>query len=324
MAPPINPATGIPPAVTVKDEADFAVTPADVTVIVPLVAVAGTVTASDVAVAAVTVAVVPLNLTTLFPAVASKFTPLMVTAVPAMPRSGVKLCMAGAVPTVGVMVKVLAEIAVPPGVVTVIFPLVASGTVTVSTDAIEAVAGTADVAVTSAGVPLKVTMLFAGVKSKLVPLIVAVDPTAPLEGELVIVGAVAPPLVVSINFVADVALPPDVATLIAPFFIPAGTITTSDVEVADATTAGTLLANLTALFAALVSKLVPLMVIADPTDCQAGENPEIVGAVEITCFETESVETVLVNAGLPPHALKSNSMENKVTYNAALFFILSS
>lgn len=128
------------PLVTVKLSEEFAVIPAVVavagvvTVIGPLVTPGGTITASDVPVASTDEAATieaPLNLTMLFAAMGSKFVPLMVTPVPAAPLNGEKLVIVGVVPAVGVMLKVWAEIAVPPGVVTVIFPLEALGTVTV-------------------------------------------------------------------------------------------------------------------------------------------------------------------------------------------------
>jgi hypothetical protein len=57
---------------------------------VPLVAVAGTVTVSDVDVALVTLAVTPLNLTMLLAAVALKLVPVMVTVDPKAPEVGMK------------------------------------------------------------------------------------------------------------------------------------------------------------------------------------------------------------------------------------------
>jgi hypothetical protein len=55
----------------------------------------GTVTASELEVAAVTAAVVPSNFTTSLDAVAEKFAPLMVTEVPTAPDVGEKLEMPG-------------------------------------------------------------------------------------------------------------------------------------------------------------------------------------------------------------------------------------
>ena len=64
-----------------------------------------------------------LNLTAVAPV---KFVPLIVTLVPAGPLAGVKLVIVGALDTV----KLLALVAVPPGVVTLIGPVVApAGTV---------------------------------------------------------------------------------------------------------------------------------------------------------------------------------------------------
>lgn len=271
IPPPIKPATGTMPSVTVKLVDDFAVIPAFVTVIGPLATPVGAVTTSEVAVADVTTAGVPKNLTSLFAAIASKFVPLIVTTVPTPPLSGVKLVTAGSVPGIGMTINVWDETAFPPGVVTVIFPLVALGTVTVSNVVVACV--------TTAGVPLNETKFRPGTASKLVPPIVTVEPTIPLAGELVIEGAWASAVVLTTKDVGDVALPPAVATVISPpLSVPAGTMTTSEVDVAEATTAGRLLEKRTELFAATVSKFVPLMVIAEPTVCQDGENPLIVGA----------------------------------------------
>jgi hypothetical protein len=56
----------------------------------------GTVVVSEVAVAAVTVAVVPLNLTILLTVVVEKLLPVMVTVVPTVPLAGLKLLITGA------------------------------------------------------------------------------------------------------------------------------------------------------------------------------------------------------------------------------------
>ena len=79
------------------------------------------------------------------------------------------------VPPAVVTVKVPVDVAVPPAVVTVTVPVVAPvGTVAVIVVAVELV--------TVAWVPLNVTVLFAGVVSKLVPVIVTTVPTAPELG----------------------------------------------------------------------------------------------------------------------------------------------
>jgi hypothetical protein len=81
--------------VTVKFVTLVAVIPATVTVIVPVVAPAGTEVEILVAVLAVTTAVVPLNLTMLLAGVGSKFVPVIVTVVPMGPFPGVNEVMVG-------------------------------------------------------------------------------------------------------------------------------------------------------------------------------------------------------------------------------------
>ena len=71
----------------------------------------------------VKVALAPLNVTAVAPV---KLVPLMVTLLPTGPLAGVKLVTVGGLITV----KLLALVAVPPGVVTLIVPVVApAGTV---------------------------------------------------------------------------------------------------------------------------------------------------------------------------------------------------
>jgi hypothetical protein len=66
----------------------------------------------------------PLNVTAVAPV---KFVPLIVTLVPTGPLAGVKLAIIGAL---AVTVKLLALVAIPPGVVTLTGPVVApAGTV---------------------------------------------------------------------------------------------------------------------------------------------------------------------------------------------------
>ena len=64
-------------------------------------------------------ALVPLNVTAVAPV---KFVPLIVTLAPTAPLAGVKLVIVGALADT---VKVLALVAVPPGVVTLSVPVVA-------------------------------------------------------------------------------------------------------------------------------------------------------------------------------------------------------
>jgi hypothetical protein len=98
--------------------------PSDVvTLIGPLEAPAGTVAVMAIAEFTVKLALVPLNSTDVAPV---KFVPLIVTLVPAGPLPGAKLLIVGGFTTV----KLLALLAVPPAVVTLIGPLEApAGTV---------------------------------------------------------------------------------------------------------------------------------------------------------------------------------------------------
>ena len=120
-------------------------------------------------------ALVPLNRTSEAPV---KFVPVIVTLVVTGPLAGVKLVIVGGL---AVTVKLLALVAVPPGVVTLIWPLVAPlGTVA----AIEVAEFTVKL---TAFAPLNVTAV---VPMKAVPLIVTMVPTGPFGGvKLVIVGA---------------------------------------------------------------------------------------------------------------------------------------
>lgn len=80
--------------ITVKLLLEVAVAVPTVTVIGPVFAPGGTVTASVAAVAAVTVAAVPLSFTESDPGVELKFWPWIVTVVPTLPACGVKFRMA--------------------------------------------------------------------------------------------------------------------------------------------------------------------------------------------------------------------------------------
>src|SRR6266478_49866 len=104
--------------ITVKLPALVAVPPGVVTLIVPVVGPAGTVAWIEVAELTVKVALTPLNATAVVPV---KLVPLMVTLVPTGPLAGVKPVMVGGLITV----KLPGLVAVPPGVVTLIVPVVA-------------------------------------------------------------------------------------------------------------------------------------------------------------------------------------------------------
>src|SRR6266850_1379408 len=237
--------------ITVKLPALVAVPPGVVTLIVPVVAPVGTVARIEVAELTVKVALAPLKATRVVPL---KLVPLMVTLVPTGPLAGVKLVIVGGLITV----KLPALVAVPPGVVTLIVPVVALvGTV--------ARMDVAELTVKVALTPLKATPL---VPVKLVPLMVTLVPTGPLAGvKPVIAGglitvklpallAVPPGVVtlmvtlvptgplagvkpvivgglITVKLPALVAVPPGVVTLIVPVVAPAGTV--AWIEVAELT-----------------------------------------------------------------------------------------
>jgi hypothetical protein len=136
-----------------------------------------------------------------------KFVPLMLTVLPTGPLVGLKLVIVGGF----TMVKLVALVAVPPGVVTLSGPVVApAGTV--------AWIAVLDVTVKVAAVPLNRT---AEAPVKFVPLIVTLAPVGPLVGvKLAIVGALA----LTVKLVALVAVPPGVVTLTGPVVAPVGTV----------------------------------------------------------------------------------------------------
>jgi DNA-binding transcriptional regulator YdaS (Cro superfamily) len=139
--------------------------------------------------------------------------PLIVTLVPTGPFAGVKLAIVGAA------MKLVALVAVPPGVVTrsgpVVTPAGAVACITVSEVTVKVAALT----------PLNVTAV---APVKLVPLIVTTVPAGPLAGvKLAIVDATA-------KVLALVAVPPAVVTRSGPVVAPLGTvacITVSEVTV---------------------------------------------------------------------------------------------
>jgi hypothetical protein len=163
---------------TVKELALVPVPPAVVTLIVPVVAPAGTVAVICVSEFTVNEAVVPLNFTAVAPVNA---VPVIVTLVPIAPLVGEKLITEG----VGMTVKELVLVPVPLAVVTLIVPVVAPlGTV--------AVICVSEFTVKVAAVPLNFTAV-APVNA--VPVSVTLAPTPPLVGEkLMIVGAGLPPV----------------------------------------------------------------------------------------------------------------------------------
>src|SRR5438093_1494124 len=173
----------------------------------PVVAPLGTVAVICVSEFTAKEAAAPLNATAVAPV---KCEPLIVTPAPTGPLAGLNELIIGAEGAT-VTVKLVALVAVPPGVVTLIGPVVAPlGTV-------------ADIVVAEltekfALVPLKVTAV---APAKFVPVIVTPLPTEPLVGlKLVIVGALA----TTVNALALVAVPWGVVTLSGPVVAPVGTI----------------------------------------------------------------------------------------------------
>ena len=188
-----------------------AVPPGVVTRIGPVVAVAGTVAVIRVAEFTVNVADTPLKVTEVAPV---NPVPVMTTLVPTGPLVGLNDVIVGA----GWTVKFVELVAVPPGVVTRIGPVVAvAGTVAVicvselKTNAADTLPG---------GVCLlKVTEL-APVNP--VPVMTTVVPTGPLVGlNEVIVGTGDG---VTSKFVALAAVPSESVTSIGPSVAPAGTV----------------------------------------------------------------------------------------------------
>jgi hypothetical protein len=242
--------------ITVKLLALVAVPPGVVTPIGPIVALAGTVAWIVVAEFTVKPALTPLNVTAVAPV---KLAPLMVTLLPAGPLAGVKLVTVGGLITV----KLLALVAVPPGVVTPIGPVVAlTGTA--------AWIVVAEFTVKPALTPLNVTAV---APMKLAPLTVTLVPTGPLAGvKLVIVGGL-----ITVKLPALVAVPPGVVTAMGPVVAPAGTVAWI---VAAEFSVKLALTPLTATAVAPV-KLVPLMVTLLPTGPLAGVKPVIAGGVRL-------------------------------------------
>ena len=158
--------------ITVKSVLLAATPPGVVTLIGPVVAAGGTVAWISVAEATPKLALTPLKVT---PLASVKSVPVMVTLAPTAALAGAKLVIVGG----GITVKSVLLAATPPGVVTLIGPVVAAdGTVAW----ISVAEATPKLALT----PLKVTSL-ASVKS--VPVMVTPAPTAPLAGaKLVITG----------------------------------------------------------------------------------------------------------------------------------------
>src|SRR6266508_2299309 len=245
---------------TVKVVALVPVPAGVVTLILPVTAPTGTVTLIWVAEFTAKLAPTPPNRTAVAPV---KAVPVIVTAVPVLPLVGENEEILGAAL---VTVKFVALVAVPPDVVTVIRPVVAPDGTFVSIRVPWAFTVN-----DAAATPLNRTAV---APPKPLPLIRTEVPTGPLVGENEeIVGAAAPG---TVKFVALVAVPPGVVTVIFPVTAPLGTIALIRVpapftENVPADTPP----NVTAVAPV---KPVPLIVTEVPTGPLVGENDEIVGA----------------------------------------------
>lgn len=221
-----------------------------VMLIMPVVALVGTIAVREVSDTTLKVALTPLKLTAVVPV---KLAPVIVTDVPTVPLVGKKLVIVGLTP------KLLVLVAVPSGVVTLIAPVVAPvGTVVV----IAVSETTLKVALT----PLKLTLV---APVKFAPVIVKLVPTMPLVGEkFVIVGGK-----VTMKLLVLVAVPLGVVTLISPVVATLGTV--AAIEVSDTT----LKVAVTLLKMTEVApvKLLPLIVTAVPIVPLVGEKLVIFG-----------------------------------------------
>ncbi len=262
---------------TIKLDALLTVTPFKVNDIGPVEAPTGTVVVILVAVAAMTPAATPLNVTTLFAGVVLKLLPVIVTVAPIAPLAGLKPDMDG----VGKTVKLVELVTVTPLVPTEIVPLTApAGTVEVILIGVEVV--------TTASVPLNLTMLLAGVALKFVPEMVMVAPIAPLSGlkpEMVGDGST-----VKLPALEMVTLL--VVTVIGPVPAPTGTVVVMLVALELVTIAGTPL-NVTL---GVPVKFVPVMVTVAPTAPLVGLKAAMVGeasTVKLVALVAVCVPTVI-------------------------------
>jgi len=244
--------------VTVKSEVLVPVPPGVVTEIGPLLAVFGTVASISVSETTVNcLALTPLNITRVAPV---KWLPVIATTVPRGPLVGEKPLITGAVMTV----KLSALVAVPPGVVTEMGPLVAP----CGTTAMICVPLIWNVALE----PLNCTLV---ALARFVPWIVTFVPAPPLAGvKLVIVGE---DDTVTVKFVELVAVPPGVVTEIGPVVAADGTV--AMICVSELVKVALVPLNFTADAAV---KFIPAIVTEVPTGPLVGVKPLIVGGGGLT------------------------------------------
>jgi hypothetical protein len=244
------------PLATVKLAMLVAVPAWFVTLIFPVVVPSGTVVVIDVPDTTLKVALIPLNLT----AVASvKFVPVIVTLVPTDPIVGVKEVMVGSWSTV----KLVALVAEPPEVVTLIGPVVAPAGTVVVIDVSDTTLKT------EALTPLNLTAV---APVKFVPVIVTLVPTDPIVGvKEVMVGSWSTVKLVALITPCGAAR---LITVIFPVAAPTGTVAL--IEVGEMTVGAPALVPLNWTSVTL-SRFVPEIDTLVPTKPLEGEKLEIVG-----------------------------------------------
>jgi len=233
---------------TVNDVADVPVPPAVVTEIVPVVVPGGTTAVICVVESTLyVVAAVPWNLTAVTPV---NGVPVMTTLVPIVADPGANSVIAG-------RTRNVVDLAVPVGVTTEIWPVVAvAGTVAVTV--------VADTGVNDAGVPLKLTAV--GPVSP-PPLIVTSVPTGPMVGEIPLIDGF------MVNLFTLVAGPSGVDTAIGPVNAAGGTVAVS--WVVEAGVKDALTPPMVTLVA--VSRSVPVTITLVPALPDVGVNDETDG-----------------------------------------------
>ncbi len=281
---------------TVNDDVLVTVTPLTVTAISPDVAPAGTTTVSWVAVAAITVAVVPLMVTMLFASVVLKLVPVITIDEPVAALE-VKLEMVGFELDAAAIVKSADDVAMRLFVVTVIFPVVEppDGTVTVSWVVVAAV--------TTATAPLIVTALAEIVVLKLVPVMTTDEPTTPLVGVKLVMVGLAADATVTVKLASDVAVLPFTVTVMGPDVAPAGTATVNCVLVAVIGDADVPL-NFIVLSPAMSLKLTPVMVTVVFSGPLVGEKVEIDGVAMVSSSWQADKTGIMTDA--PPSLFRNS------------------
>ena len=245
------------------------------TLMVPVVAPAGTVAVIDVAETTVKeVAGVVLNVTPVAP---RKLVPAIVTVAPAAPVVGVKLVTVGAG-----TVKLVADVPIPKAVVTLIGPVVAPiGTFVLI-----------DVAVLVTIVAATLLKVTAVALPRLVPVIVTVAPPTPETGvKLVIAGA---PMIVKLATLVPVPLGP--MTLTVPVVAPAGTVAVIDVAEITVKVIAEVELKVTPV---APRKLVPVRVTVTPAAPAVGVKLVTVGAGTVKLVADVPVPTAVVTLMRP-------------------------